>query len=108
MPSPYIGARPYQYMHHLRELDQRQSTLPDPPWLQAVASTLKPEFWAWKLANHQDQAFRDYTLSGITQGFRVGFNYAGCCCKPAASNMVSARENSEMVQAYLDMEVALG
>ena len=95
-------------MHHLRELDQRHSTLPVPTWLQAVASTLKPEVWARKLAHHPDQAFRDYILCGITQGFRVGFNYASCSCKPAASNMVSARENPEVVQAYLDMEVALG
>ena len=54
-----------------------------------------------------DQAFRNYILNGISGGFHIGFNYGQCSCRSATSNMHSALENTSVVQAYLDMEVAL-
>ena len=110
-PDPllsFVGLGLYQYMPHLRVLEQRHNKAPVPVWLRTVASPLNPGVWAQELANHQDQSFRDYILGGISRGFHIGFDYAGHTCRPATSNMVSASEYPEVVQAYLDKEVALG
>ena len=41
-------------------------------------------------------------------GFHIRFDYAKATCKPATSNMLSARTNAGVVQAYLHKELALG
>ena len=64
--------------------------------------------WARDLAAHVDQAFTTYILEGIASGFRIGFDYDGCRCQPAASNMLSATQQAGVVQTYLEKEVALG
>ena len=89
-------------------LDCRCNPSPVPLWLQEVVSPLKLTAWTRELADHPDEEFRAYILSGIAQGFRIGYDYSLGSCKPATSNMRSACENSEVVQAYLDKEVALG
>ena len=63
--------------------------------------------WTRDLAQLPDQAFRGYILSGIANGFHIGFSYQSHRCSSAGSNMQSALENSEVVQDYLDKEVAL-
>ena len=64
--------------------------------------------WVKQLADYPDPAFRDTIVSGISHGFRIGFNYDKCSCRPANANMCSAIENPSVVLAYLDIEVALG
>lgn len=73
-----------------------------------MASPLNLEAWAQALASHRDQSFRRYILEGMTRGFHIGFDYTGHSCRPATSNMASTSERPEVVQAYLDKEVALG
>ena len=89
-------------MAHLREFAQRVSRT---DWLQMVASPLASKEWAVELAGHPDREFRDYILKGISHGFHIGLRYTSW---PASSNMGSASKNAEVVQAYLDKEVALG
>ena len=62
--------------------------------------------WKKYLADHPDEAFRDCILEGIQQGFRVGFDYQGNKCHPAAGNLKSARENAGVVEEYIAKEVA--
>jgi len=62
--------------------------------------------WRKYLADHPDEDFRDYILEGIQQGFRVGFDYQGKKCHPAAGNLKLARENAEVVEEYIAKEVA--
>ena len=50
--------------------------------------------------------FRDYILEGIQEGFRVGYDYQSHKCYPATGNLKSARENAEVVEAYIAKEVA--
>ena len=95
-------------MAHLREFARRVSRAEVPDWLQMVASPLVPKEWAIELAGHPDREFRDYILKGISHGFHIGFDYGRYTCRPATSNMGSASKNGEVVQAYLDKEVALG
>ena len=95
-------------MAHLHEFTRRVSRAEVPDWLQMVASPLASKEWAVELAGHPDREFRDYILKGISHGFHIGFNYGRYTCRPASSNMGSASKNAEVVQAYLDKEVALG
>ena len=92
---------------HLLELNGRTNSLAVPAWLK-VESPLVWQEWARDLATHVDQAFATYILEGIASGFRIGFDYDGCRCQPAASNMLSATQQAGVVQTYLEKEVALG
>ena len=69
---------------------------------------LKVEQWQLLLQNHPNQALVQYILSGIREGFRVGFNYGKVVYKPAKGNLLSAAMNTEVVTAYLQEEVLLG
>ena len=102
-----VGSTTYPYTSHLLELERRVNRAPIPVWLQTVSSPLVQQEWARDLADHPDHVFRDYILAGITHGFRIGFDYRRYTCRPASSNMRSATDNAEVVQAYLDKEVAL-
>ena len=95
-------------MAHLREFARRVSRAEVPDWLQMAASPLASKEWAVELAGHPDREFRDYILKGISHGFHIGFNHGRYTCRPASSNMGSGSKNAEVVQAYLDKEVALG
>ena len=57
---------------------------------------------------HPDREFVEYLLQGIREGFRIGFNYQECVCKPAAGNMKSASENPGVVEEYLANEREAG
>ena len=56
--------------------------------------------WARELENHPDKEFAQYLLQGISQGFRIGFNYPKEC-QSAKSNMKSATENPLVIDEYL-------
>ena len=60
------------------------------------------------LVAHPDREFATYILQGIEQGFSIGFDHTRKSCRPAMSNMLSVTEQVEVVQAYIDKEVALG
>ena len=79
-----------------------------PAWLQEVGTPLVRQEWAKALAGHPDREFASYILQGIERGFSIGFDHTQNRCRPAMSNMLSATEQAEVVQAYLDKEVALG
>ena len=106
-PVIFPGSCPYLYTPHLMELERRTSLALVPPWLQGVHTPLRHQAWVEALAELPDRMFRNYILDGIARGFRIGFNYSQCSCRPATSNMRSALENASVVQAYLDVEVAL-
>ena len=43
--------------------------------------------WEEALRLHPDAEFVKYLLRGITQGFRIGFDYRPCKCRQAVANM---------------------
>ena len=94
-------------MAHLLEFEQRVPTCQVPTWLQQVTGPLVLQECRRDLASHPDQQFKEYITTGITRGFCIGFDYKRVTCKPALTNLYSAEENSEVVQAYLDKEVAM-
>ena len=66
--------------------------------------------WESALADLPDRALSRYLLSGIKEGFRIGFDHSrwpNLLC-PAQRNMGSAKANPEVVQRYIDTEMQAG
>ena len=60
----------YPYIQHLLEFEQKTGNWPVPGWLKEVATPLVWREWQQELLEHPDQAFKDYVLIGIWNGFR--------------------------------------
>ena len=55
-----------------------------------------------------DRECARYLLTGLSEGFRIGFNYRECEHKSARSNMLSAKQNRQVVEEYLREEKEKG
>ena len=73
--------------------------------MRQVNTPLVWQAWDSCLAHHPDQAFRRYIVEGIRYGFRVGFNYSRTCTS-VSRNLVSAREQPQVIRDYLATECA--
>ena len=79
------------------------------PSLQHVNTPLDWRRWSTYLAEHPDRAYRDYIVSGIRDGFRIGFNYSQAPhIRSSHSNMQSALQRPEIVREYLAKECSEG
>ena len=58
--------------------------------------------------HHPDQAFAGFTVRGIKQGFRIGFQHTKHNCIPVLQNMQAAIVSPRPVKGYLHEEVAPG
>lgn len=65
------------------------------------------ERWSEQLKLHPDAEFSSYVLKGISQGFRIGFDYTTAFCASARSNMQSVKACPLVVDEYLQEEVKL-
>ena len=79
-----------------------------PPILGSISTPLKWEAWATELDSHPDREYAQYIVAGIKQGFRIGFNYESHRCNSAKSNMFSAVQHPQPIEAYISKEVAAG
>lgn len=79
-----------------------------PTVLQTISTPLKVEEWERALVGHPDEDLVGYFLSGIRDGFRVGFDYSKYSCVSARANLRSAGENRQVVEDYLREECAQG
>ena len=97
-------------MADLRRLESfTPAAAPDlPQELQEVVTPLRVEAWSHVLRQHPDREFVDYILRGIRQGFRIGFDRAAVRCRSAKRNMLSAEQNPEVVESYLQKEREAG
>lgn len=102
------GAHRYPYTHHLLQLEQCQNPGYMPEDLRRVESPRVLSQWSALLKGHPDSQFVHYVLTGIRDGFRVGFNYAQVVRHPAKSNLFSADSKPVVAARYLAEEVALG
>jgi hypothetical protein len=59
------------------------------------------------LHSHPDQEFATFILTGLEQGFRIGFDYRSQL-SPAKRNMPSATEHPEVVERYPGEERSVG
>ena len=103
----YLAA--YRYRLDLLALANCKQQHPPslPPFLTSITTPLNIAAWAQELENHPDKGFAQYLLQGISQGFRIGFNYPREC-QSAKSNMKSAKENPLVIDEYLVKECSLG
>lgn len=98
-------------MEELEELDRKRpgkGGVRAPRVARAIHTPLAAREWARELANHPDERFRKYIETGLSQGFRIGFDHGRQTCKVAKKNMLSAYQNPSVVDDYLAKEVSLG
>ena len=100
----------YLYMRELRRISSCVPLgLPQAPkLLKEVRTPLVLACWKSQLRSHPDLEFVSYLLSGIANGFRIGFNYNKHRHRSAKRNMLSANQNPEAVREYLSKECGLG
>ena len=76
-----------------------------PTAARKVTTPLKPDAWLHMLATHPEQNLVKFFIDGITQGFRIGFNYQSTPIKSAKINMDSANLHPAIVTEYLQTEL---
>ena len=70
---------------------------PLPPECNNVTTPLIVSKWEEALKHYPERAFADYVIRGLSQGFRIGFNYK-VVCRSARTNMKSAELHKEPVR----------
>ena len=100
-----IQSGQYRYIDDLLRLDSCRPTsmLKHHPLLQEVSTPLIFSAWKAALAAHPDCTYRDFILSGLSGGFRIGFNHAQQLV-PAKANMRSAILNPSVIDEYIIKE----
>ena len=98
----------YPYTADLMALDFCRSRQPHAyPQLSEIATPLNPAAWEMALQAHPDRAYARYLVTGIRQGFRIGFDWQ-TKLQSATRNMQSAVEHPDIIRAYLQKELSLG
>ena len=96
-------------MTHLLHMNEAHgTTMPVvDPRLAPIITPLNPEAWSTCLDSHSDRRFTEYILTGMTHGFRIGFDTRSRI-RPASKNIPSADQHPEVISAYIDKEKAAG
>ena len=68
-----------------------------------MVTPLHVQAWVDALAGHQDPDLRSYITTGLTQGFRIGFDRMNEL-RQARRNMPSATHQAQVVEDYLRKE----
>ena len=77
-----------------------------PSCLSTVHTPLQVEVWVRLLQTNPDREFTSFLLRGLSQGFRIGFDYGSVSLKPAKSNMAGTTQ--DVVAKYLQEECDMG
>ena len=76
-----------------------------PPEATAITTPLNTAQWEKSLVKHPNRALVNFYISGISQGFRLGFNNPTSSLKSARRNLSLAYEHPEVVDKYLEAEI---
>ena len=91
----------------LRKWIDIQAYSPEVPQVPAAAQQIYTPLicanWSAALDSYHYQPLVKFMLSGISQGFRVGFNYRQ---KSASKNLYCPLEHKEVVDEYLENELS--
>ena len=60
------------------------------------------------LTDHPNRPLVDFFITGLTEGFRIGFRDQSTPLKSAKRNLSCALQHPDVVQTYLTEEMALG
>ena len=95
----------YPYTEQLLPLDQCtpvcQADVPSE--LADIQTPIVFQAWQEGLQNHPDQQFAKFVLRGLSEGFRIGFQYSSSKLQSAHRNMLIT--NPEVVADYIKTEV---
>ena len=97
-------------MEDLQALDscRRRQPVRVSPALMGMTSPLRWEVWQEALVLHPDKQYVDYLISGLREGFRIGFDYNNHHCKKCKENMRSAKQQPQIVAEYIRKECEAG
>ena len=73
-----------------------------------ITTPLSLPGWHNLLRGYPNQAVVHFFLRGISEGFRIGYNYKEFTYKPARRNLLGAVSHPEVVDQYLQTEISLG
>lgn len=71
----------------------------------AITTLLQAHQWETALKHHPNQEFARYIITGIREGFRIGFDRSRCRPISATRNMLSTIQNPKPVREYLNTEL---
>lgn len=72
----------------------------------AEVSPLRLDQFQLELRHHPDRSAVGFVISGIREGFRIGFDPSSVSLKSASSNMRSSLEHPSVIDSYLQSEVS--
>ena len=101
----------YKYTEQLRGLQSfrlRVQRVSLPAACQNITTPLRWESWQQALSDHPDGEFTRLLVTGIKEGFRIGFDDRLTKLKARQGNMKSAVDNPDPVVEYLGKELDLG
>ena len=76
-----------------------------PPEAANITTPLNHEKWKMYLSDHPDIALTEFFITGITQGFRLGFHTTLSSLKPARKNLDGALQHPSVVDEYITEEI---
>ena len=77
------------------------------PEAQQITTTLIAQQWSLLLATYPDQDVAAFFLQGLTNGFRIGYQYGDNQLKSATRNMASALSHPTVIEEYIKDELSL-
>ena len=99
----------YPYTQQLERLASKQQVLQPslPEHITDIVTPVRIAFWRENLKHHPDQQFAHFILSGLENGFPIGFD-ASSRLKIASGNLTSAEAHPGVVSAYIQDELLHG
>ena len=76
-----------------------------PPQASRIHTPLIINKWQEALVNHPHHLLVDFFLTGISQGFIIGFNHPADKLKSARRNLTGALQHPQVVEEYLATEI---
>ena len=108
VPSLHSDCRSRGSIHlHQRPLNTNTHRMASEPRLAQIKTPLNLGAWAQNLRRHPDKDYVHYSLNGIEHGFQIGV-YDSCSLHSASQNMLSAKQNPEVIEDYLSKENTAG
>ena len=92
-----------QWTKHLVGLSE---TVVVPSVAATVTTPLNINGWQARLMEYPNRLLVTFFISGLTQGFRIGFNQLPVMLKSARKNLDGALQHPEVVDEYLTAEIA--
>ena len=107
--DPFVNGH-YVYMNDLLKLASMLPVQPQPrpAWMATITTPLKVDVWEALMVANPDREYVNFIARGLQEGFHIGFDYRKVRCQRAKQNMISARDNPEVVEKYLAKECSLG